>query len=508
MARTHGPPRDPYAGRSGASNLSGAGQSPKKPGATHALSPHRSRTVNPAELVPALALMATLTRELLWLTAIAIMVSNLDDLAIDALWLFGVALRPTQPLPPPPANPGRYAILIPAWDEAAVIAAMLRNLVQSLDHPSYAVFIGVYPNDPATAAAVASVQDPRIVTVTTSAPGPTTKADCLNHLWRASLAHEQTAGVRFSAIVLHDAEDMVHAQELRLFDRHMPALAMVQLPVVPFPDPSSRWIAGHYIDEFAQNHGKDMMVRALLNTPVPSAGVATAIDREALQRLAGTGNAPFDATSLTEDYEIGHKLHRMGLPGRMIRHRVEGRLVATREYFPSTLEAAVRQKSRWLTGIALSGWDRLGWEGGPAARWMLLRDRKGLFTAAVAIMAYAALALVLGQLAVRALVAELGGAPLPPLILDSGNPALPAFLLFNAALLVWRLVLRFGFTAREHGLGEGLRAVPRAIVANLINALAAWRAVHRYRDALLTGGQPKWEKTAHRFPEPAAASHG
>jgi len=464
--------------------------------------------VNPAELVPAMALMATLTRELLWVTAIAIMISNVDDLAIDALWLFGVALRPAPTLPPAPEIPGRYAILIPAWDEAAVIAAMLRALVDTLDHPDYAVFVGVYPNDQATAFAVATLADPRIVTVTTSAPGPTTKADCLNHLWRAALAHEVASGRCFSAIVLHDAEDVVHPDELRLFDRHMPALAMVQLPVVPFPDPASRWVAGHYLDEFAQNHSKDMMVRALLGTAVPSAGVATAIDRNALERLAAGSSSPFDETSLTEDYEIGHKLHHMGLDGRMIRHRIEGRLVATREYFPATLEAAVRQKSRWLTGIALSGWDRLGWEGGLAARWMLLRDRKGLFTAAIAVVAYAALALVLAQLALRALVADAAGIELPPLILESGNPALPAFLLFNAALLIWRLLLRCAFTGREHGLLEGMRAIPRAIVANLINALAAWRAVHRYREALLSGQRPAWDKTAHRFPTAAVSSHG
>ncbi len=469
--------------------------------------------MNPAELVPALALLATLTRELLWLTAIAILLSNLDDLAVDALWLFGVAFRPSPPLPSPqlpaePQTPGRYAILIPAWDESAVIAAMLRRLTETLDHPCYTAFVGVYPNDPETAHAVASVADRRVIAVTTSRPGPTTKADCLNHLWRAALAHEAAAATRFTAIVLHDAEDVVHAQELRLFDRHMPALAMVQLPVVPFADPASRWVAGHYLDEFAQNHAKDMMVRALLGTPVPSAGVATAIDRTAMERLAAGSDTPFDETSLTEDYEIGHKLHRLGLPGRMVRHRHEGALIATREYFPATLEAAVRQKSRWLTGIALSGWDRLGWDGGPAARWMLLRDRKGLFTAAVAVIAYAALGLVVAQLAVRALVADSAGTALPPLLLDSGNAALPAFLLFNAALLLWRLLLRFGFTAREHGLAEGLRAIPRAVVANIINALAAWRAVHRYREALLSGERPAWEKTAHRFPASPGAAHG
>ena len=32
-------------------------------------------------------------------------------------------------------------------------------------------------------------------------------------------------------------------------------------------------------------------------------------------------------------------------------------VVASRGYFPATLGAAVRQKARWLGGIAFSGWD-------------------------------------------------------------------------------------------------------------------------------------------------------
>ncbi len=455
-----------------------------------------------------LALLAILTREMLWLTAVFILVSNLDDLAVDVLWLTGVAFKPAIPLPPAPESVGSYAILIPAWDEAAVIGPMLQALVTTLDHPDFTIFVGTYPNDPETLAAVTSIADRRIVAVSTSRPGPTTKADCLNHLWQAALAREAATSTRFTAIVLHDAEDLVHPFELQLFDRHMPALAMVQLPVIPLVDPGSPWVSGHYLDEFAQNHAKDMMVRALLEAPVPSAGVATAISRDALALLAGQDNRPFDETSLTEDYEIGHKLHHLGLRGRMVRHRINGQLVATREYFPATLEAAVRQKSRWLTGIALSGWDRLGWQGPPAARWMLLRDRKGLFTATVAIIAYVALALVLAQIAVRALLSEATDKSLPPLILDADNPALAAFLSFNAALLVWRLVLRALFTGREHGLAQALRSVPRAIVANAINALSAFRALEIYRASLLTGAPPVWDKTQHRFPDQASPHHG
>ncbi|WP_199553402.1 glycosyl transferase family protein [Sandaracinobacteroides hominis] len=453
--------------------------------------------MTPADLVPLLAVLAVLTRELLWVSGIGIALSSLDDIAVDTIWLARVAFRRAPALPPEPERPGRFAVIIPAWDESAVIGAMVQRLLATMQHPHFLLFVGAYPNDLATQEAVRSVADARVRLVVTSRPGPTTKADCLNHLWRAVLA-EEAGGGRFKAIVLHDAEDVVHPQSLSVYDRHMPGLAMVQLPVVPLIDRRARWVSGHYADEFAQAHAKDMLVRAVLRAPVPSAGVGTAIDREVLACLAGADNAPFDAGSLTEDYEIGHKIHAMGLTGRMARVRMADGLVATRAYFPSTIEAAVQQKSRWLTGIALSGWDRLGWGGGPAVRWMLLRDRKGLFTAAIAVMGYGAALLLAAQLMLRSQLGERLGHPLPPL-LGGASELLPWFLLFNAALLAWRLILRFWFTSRLYGPVEGLFAVPRAIVANAINFLAAVRAAERYRAMLGTGGT-EWGKTQHRFP--------
>lgn len=80
-------------------------------------------------------------------------------------------------------NPGFLAILVPAWDESAVIASMLRATLDRLDYDDYRIFVGHYRNDPATAAAIASVDDGRIEPVLLHADGPTTKADCLNHLY-------------------------------------------------------------------------------------------------------------------------------------------------------------------------------------------------------------------------------------------------------------------------------------------------------------------------------------
>src|SRR5437763_5297894 len=95
---------------------------------------------------------------------------------------------------PQSADPGLIAILVPAWDESAVIASMLRATLGRLEYSDYRIFVAHYRNDPATAAAIASVADPRIEDVPVEADGPTTKADCLNHLYDALIAYETGAG--------------------------------------------------------------------------------------------------------------------------------------------------------------------------------------------------------------------------------------------------------------------------------------------------------------------------
>jgi len=394
-----------------------------------------------------------------------------------------------------PAGAGFLALFVPAWDEAAVIGPMLRATLGRLQHPDYRIFVGYYRNDPATQAAIAGVADPRIEPVEVPADGPTTKADCLNHLYDALIAHEVETGRSAKAVVLHDAEDLVHPLELALFDRLIGRAGIVQLPVLPLIDPRSRWIAGHYCDEFAEAHGKELVVREAVGAAVPLAGVGCAIAREPLARLAAMNDGrPFAGTSLTEDYELGLKVGALGLKTMFVRiPAVPGdrSVVASRGHFPSTLGAAVRQKARWLGGIALSGWDRLGWSGGLGERWMRLRDRRGPLAALLLLAAYGA-AFLWGQLWIAGLL----GAPVEVRL----DPAVVALLTVNAWLLAWRVLMRALFTARAYGWEEGLLSMPRLVVGNLIAVLAALRAV-----SLHMGGRTvKWDKTRHIFPAEAA----
>ena len=156
----------------------------------------------------------------------------------------------------------------------------------------HVLYVGCYPNDPATIAAVRAAAGPRVRLVIGPAPGPTSKADCLNRIWERMIEDEEADGVRFKAVVLHDAEDVVHSAELGLFDALIERFDLVQLPVLPLIDPGSRLIGGHYADEFCEAHGKELVVREAIGASLPSAGVGCAIARDALAALAdGAGRA-------------------------------------------------------------------------------------------------------------------------------------------------------------------------------------------------------------------------
>ena len=388
-------------------------------------------------------------------------------------------------------NPGLIAILVPAWDEAPVIASMLKATLSRLDYDRYRIFVGYYRNDPATAAAIASVADSRVEAVEVAADGPTTKADCLNHLYDALIAYETAHDSEAKAIVLHDAEDVVHRFELRIFDALIERAAVIQLPVLPLPDPHSRWISGHYCDEFAEAHIKELVVREAIGAAIPLAGVGCAIERRALSRLAALQDGrPFAGASMTEDYEVGLRLGALGLKTMFVRIPTqpgERAIVASRGHFPATLGCAVRQKARWLGGIALAGWDRLGWAGGLGERWMRMRDRRGPLAALLLLAAYGA-ALLWSQL----WLAELLGAPIKARL----SPGLTTLLTINGWLLAWRVLMRAAFTTAAYGLGQGLLSVPRLVVGNVIAMLAAARAVSLH----LGGGAKRWDKTQHIFP--------
>lgn len=444
-----------------------------------------------------LAALALFQHELLVFAAFWLALGALDEGAMDLLWLGLVATGRTrsQPLARAPESPlrGVAAVLVPAWQEQEVVGAMLRHCLDSWPHAELRIYAGCYRNDTATLRAMmAAAGDPRLRIVVHDCDGPTTKADCLNRLYDALRMDEARGGFRARSVVLHDAEDLVHPAALSELDAALDHAEFVQLPVLPEPQAGSRWVAGHYADEFAEAHGKTMVVRDWLGAGLPGAGVGCAFSREAIEGIAARRGAghPFAPDSLTEDYEFGLLIAESGGRERFLRVRdTEGALVATREFFPSTIEAATRQKTRWLIGIAFQGWERLGWQLRPAELWMRLRDRRGPLTAVVLAAAY--LLVVLWPVLYLARRAGLV-TPLRP------SAALAALLAFNFVALGWRMAMRFAFTAHAYGWAEGARALLRMPVSNVIAIIVGRRAITTYLRSLL-GVELHWDKTAHRL---------
>ncbi|KHK93617.1 hypothetical protein LK12_01090 [Novosphingobium malaysiense] len=450
-------------------------------------------------------------QELLLFAAFWFLLGAADDIGVDLCWIWlkltGRAndgrISPAQAIA---GLEGRAAILIAAWREADVIGHTVRHALSVWRQDDFTLYVGCYSNDPDTIAAAMSGAgaDARVRIVIHENAGPTTKADCLNRLYAALCDDERRYGYRFKSVVLHDSEDMVHPAELSVIDSALSSVDFVQLPVRPEPQPASPWVAGHYSDEFTESHAKSLVVRDALGAAIPAAGVACGFSREiiagiARQRREEGGPGPFAAECLTEDYELGVLVWREGGSSRFLRVRDEhGDLVATRAYFPARMEDAVRQKARWIHGIAFQGWDRLGWSRGLADLWMALRDRRGPLTSIVLACGYA-LVVVEGLLA----TAWLLGASARLAV----SPVLQFMLLLCFLSLAWRSIMRFSFTAYEYGLSEGLLALLRIPVANFIAIMAGRRAFVGYLRTL-RGGAVKWEKTTHSAHPVLAAAGG
>ena len=459
------------------------------------------------------ALQAT-EHELLLVAAVGILIFGIEDLLFDGLWLARRRARaPVARLSP---LRGSIAVFVPAWHEAAVLPGTLRGMLQAWQDDDVRVYVGCYPNDGVTLLAVSALiaADHRLRLVIAPHHGPTSKADNLNQMWRALGADERAERRTFAAVAVHDAEDLVSPGEIDLYRRHLPGAMLVQIPVEPLLLRGGGPIAAHYADEFAEAHAKEMPLRAAFGTALPAAGVGCAFSRAALTLLAlGRSDGPFNAESLTEDYEAGLILGASGGICRFVDERdATGCRIATRSAFPATLADSVRQKSRWIAGIALGGWDRLDWQGRrpddcfPAGDhrlqrpmltgWMLWRDRRATIAALVMLCAYAGM-----LLSACDLVGQASGAWRA----SSVTPAMLSLLAANGLLLVWRLMMRALFSGSIYGWRQGVLAIPRAFVGNIVQILAARRALVIYCRQLWTR-EIIWDKTVHT-PPPTAATY-
>ncbi len=448
-----------------------------------------------------LAALDRLILALLAPLALVILLSGLDDLVVDLawawVWLKG-KLRPAASLFPPgprqldAARRGRIAIFVPLWQEHAVIARMLEHNLAAVRYADYHFFAGCYSNDHATQDAVRAVaaRFPQVHMALCPHEGPTSKADCLNWIYQHMLLFEEREGVRFDIVVTHDAEDLIHPEELTWINYYAARYDFVQTPVLPLATPLRALTHGVYCDEFAEYHTRDMTVRAVLGGFVPSSGVGTGYRREALDKLAAaSANLVFSPEALTEDYENGLRLFRLGCSQAFVPIAPHGAsdFVATRELFPNRWRMALRQRTRWVMGISLQSWQRFGWQGHPLEVYWLWRDRKGLVANPLSVLAN--LVFVYG---------------LATGVWSRASPGAMGLAEVTLGLMALRLSVRAACVARIYGIWFALGVPFRAVYANGLNSAATAAAVARYAVARARGRPLRWLKTDHAYPHRAA----
>jgi len=248
------------------------------------------------------------------LIMVVYLISGLDDLFIDVTFCVLTAMRRfggscehrTPNLETMVAKPEQpFALMFPAWQEAEVIRQALMNTISNIEYRNFHVFVGTYINDPATQREVEEVirHHTNVTQIIVPHPGPTCKADCLNWIVKGIREYQEKHGIRFAGVILHDAEDVVDPLSLKLFNCMMPEWDLVQIPIISLERSWWDLIGGHYMDEFAEAHCKEIHVREWFVGVVPGAGVGTGYSMRALDAAAGiSGGDCFSTDSRTEDY--------------------------------------------------------------------------------------------------------------------------------------------------------------------------------------------------------------
>lgn len=464
---------------------------------------------------------------LLVVLALVYLLGGIDDLFMDAVYYVSLLVRRFGGSDPQHVDEAamhntpqqRVAILVPAWDESAVIARMLESTNQLLDYSNFDIFVGTYPNDPATQLEVErmALRFPNVHSVVTPNHGPTSKADCLNWVVEGIRLYEKQQGTHFDIFVMQDAEDFVHPLSLKLYNCLIPRFDMVQTPVLPFERPWHSFISNSYLDEFAESHLKTLVARQIVGGMVPSAGVGTGFSREACDELAEqTNHQLFNPMSLTEDYDFGFRLFALGHKSiisntwveRVRTEKKQGdekqrltafkELMATREYFPSKFKQATKQKCRWTIGIVFQGWQFIGWKGSLREKYMLYRDRKGLITTSLNLLSYSLVVFSVLFFAVTALLSRDHHGFW--LLSWPRINAWPWLFYANMVLLLNRLLQRALCVWRVTNWRQALLSVPGLMVSNVVDLTATIMATRQYVRSRKNNVPLRWVKTAHAYP--------
>jgi len=392
----------------------------------------------------------------------------------------------------------RIAILLPSWRNPQVIRRTVHLLHHLSQYERFHVFVGVHKNDEPTRRAMREAAEayPQLEPLSLPLPSPASRVDTLNHIYAAILDYERERGVTFDLFLMLRAGDVLHPQALNLVNEAAETAHLVQLPQQVLARARCHLAAGVLMDEWAERYGRELPVRAGLSSFLPAAESGYAVTREAAQWLCSRNYEKlFPQAPVPNGHLMGAELRSLRGRKRVIRTRRDATTpytlapvgphmlrtratpVAVYREVRAGLRMAVRDRARWLLGLAYAG-SRWGGRGGPASFYLWLRDG----CARVYGYTYLPLYALLGYGAFTAFRALRDPAftPRPPV--QPGEPYFP-LLLSALGLLGWRAISRAVYVGRAYGMAQGALTVVRRPLFHLTSFAACVLAGHWWRRA-------------------------
>jgi cellulose synthase/poly-beta-1,6-N-acetylglucosamine synthase-like glycosyltransferase len=227
-----------------------------------------------------------------------------------------------------------YTVIVPVYREPEVVVPLLAAIEQ-LEYPSERldVKLVVEDDDDETLAVLAAARPgPHIEVVRVPAASPRTKPKACNYA---------LAAARGDLVTIYDAEDRPEPLQLRraaaALARLGPEVACLQAKLAfynPTQNRITRWFAVEYGAWFSQF----LPALVTVGAPIPLGGTSNHFRREALAAAGG-----WDPYNVTEDADLGIRLHRLG-------YRVEILDSTTYEEANSDFVNWIKQRSRWHKG--------------------------------------------------------------------------------------------------------------------------------------------------------------
>jgi cellulose synthase/poly-beta-1,6-N-acetylglucosamine synthase-like glycosyltransferase len=227
----------------------------------------------------------------------------------------------------------RYTLLVPLYDEAAVVVDLISAL-EAIDYPTelMQILLILEESDLGTRHAVESTSRPRHMTsVVVPAGEPRTKPRALNYALRRATG---------DLVVVFDAEDVPEPDQLRraaqlLATSQRLGCVQARLNVL---NAEETWLTRQFAIEYTVLFDCLLPTLQRLKLPVPLGGTSNHFSRAVLEEVGG-----WDPFNVTEDADLGIRLARSGWDVQVLRS-------TTWEEAPANFTSWRNQRTRWLKG--------------------------------------------------------------------------------------------------------------------------------------------------------------